>query len=403
MRDLDKTQNYTSIGAPDKIWNTTFISVFIANMLMFLGQQMMNTLVAKYADYLGASPSVVGFVTSSFAYTALIFKVIAAPAIDTYNKKYVLTGALLVMAISFTGYGFAGSVGSLMGFRLLQGAGQAFTATCCLALASNALPQNKMATGIAYFSLAQAICQAIGPTLGLSLATTIGYNRTFIIGACIMVSAAVAAIMIRTPKKDPSQPRPKLKISVKRIIAVEAVIPAILAFFLSMANYNINSFLAIYGAERGCETNIGYFFTVYALTMLLSRPLVGRMADKHGIVKMLILSMGCFAFAFLLISFSTNIWMFLVSAFVSAFGFGACHPLVQALCMKCVPPNKRGAGSITNYIGQDLGNLVGPTAAGFVVERMGYASMWRVMMIPIFIAMLIVIFSRQYIAKVSNG
>ena len=70
---------------PDKIWNASFISVFIANMLMFMGQQMMNTLVAKYANHLGAAPIIVGLVTSAFAYTALIFKIFAAPAIDTFN------------------------------------------------------------------------------------------------------------------------------------------------------------------------------------------------------------------------------------------------------------------------------------------------------------------------------
>lgn len=94
--------------------------------------------------------------------------------------------------------------------------------------------------------------------------------------------------------------------------------------------------------------------------------------------------------------------MFLFSAFVSAFGFGACHPLVQAICMKCTPPEKRGAGSITNYIGQDLGNLVGPTFAGFVVERTSYAVMWRVMIIPILFAMLLVFLSRARINKADS-
>ena len=223
---------------PDKIWNAAFISVFIANMLMFLGQQMMNTLVAKYANFLGAQPSVVVFITSSFAYTALLFKVFAAPAIDRLNKKYVLAGALLVMAASFFGYSMSHSVQPLLGFRLLQGAGQAFTATCCLALASECLHRDKMASGIAYFSLAQAICQSLGPTMGLSLAKGIGYNATFAIGAVIMVCAAVAAFMIKTPAR-PKQ-KEKKPFSVKSIIAVEAILPAVLAFFLSMAKITIS-------------------------------------------------------------------------------------------------------------------------------------------------------------------
>lgn len=37
----------------DKIWNPLFTTIFIANACMNLSQQMMNSLVSKYADYLG--------------------------------------------------------------------------------------------------------------------------------------------------------------------------------------------------------------------------------------------------------------------------------------------------------------------------------------------------------------
>lgn len=378
---------------PQNIWNKMFISVFIANMLMFLGQQMVNTLVSKYAGHLGAAPTMIGFISSSFAYTALLFKVFAAPAIDTFNKKHVLTGALLVMGASFAGYSAAGNTTMLLLSRLLQGAGQAFTATCCLALASDALPSSKMGQGIAYFSLAQAVCQSIGPGLGLFFARTFGYPAAFAIGAGIMFLAAGAAMQV----KNEFTRTKAYKISLNNLIAAEALIPALLAFFLAMANYNINSFLVIFAEEQGVGEHIGYFFTVYAVTMLFSRPFVGKLSDQYGFVRVLVPSLGCFALAFLLISYSTKLWMFLLAGFISAFGYGACHPAVQALCMKCVPKEKRGAGSTTNYIGQDLGNLVGPTIAGAFAGRLGYASMWRFMMIPIFMAIVVVVIFRKKI------
>jgi MFS family permease len=104
--------------------------------------------------------------------------------------------------------------------------------------------------------------------------------------------------------------------------------------------------------------------------------------------------MCLFAAAFILISFATNIWMFLLAAFVSSFGYGACQPAVQTLCMKSVPKEKRGAGSSTNYIGQDLGNLAGPMIAGMIVGHFGYSAMWRVMIIPVIAALVIVIVFR---------
>ncbi len=378
---------------PDKIWNASFISVFIASMLMFMGQQMMNTIVAKYANHLGAAPVTVGFVTSSFAYTALLFKIFAAPAIDTFNKRHILIGAMLVMAVSYVGYGLSGSIPVLLTSRLLQGAGQAFSATCGLALATDTLPPDRLGTGISYFSLAQVICQSIGPSIGLALSRTIGYNYTFMIGAMIMICAVLAANKI----KNKFTRTKRYKITFNNLIAKEAILPAVLMFLLCMAYYNITTFLVIYAEERNAGTYIGYFFTVYAVTLLFARPFMGKFGDRHGLVKILVPAMFCFAAAFMLISYATNIWLFLLAAFVSAFGYGACQPSVQTLCMKCVPKDKRGAGSSTNYIGQDLGNLVGPIVAGTLASRLGYDVMWRVMIIPVAMALVIVIIYRERI------
>jgi len=65
--------------------------------------------------------------------------------------------------------------------------------------------------------------------------------------------------------------------------------------------------------------------------------------------------------------------------------------------MKLVPKEKRGAGSSTNYIGQDLGNLVGPVIAGSVVQSLGYSAMWRIMIIPVAMAAVLVIVFRRKI------
>lgn len=380
---------------PTKIWNPGFISVFFVNMMMFFGQQMTNVLIPKYTYSLGGTPVIVGFIASSFAYTALLLKVFAAPAIDTFNKKNILGSAILVMAVAYLGYSLSGSIKSVLAFRLIQGAGQAFSATCCLALATDMLPRDRIGTGIGYYSVAQAVCQSIGPSVGLWMVGAFGYKVTFLFCSGIMTLAAVMAFMLHTRFTRTK----RFSIRVQGIVAKEAVIPACLMFFLCMAYYNVTAFLVIYAEMQGIEGNTGFFFTVYAITLLVSRPLVGRMSDKYGTVKVIIPAMCCFALAFILIGTAGSLAVLLVAAFVSAFGYGACQPAVQTLCMKSVPKEKRGAGSTTNYIGQDAGNLVGPVVAGYVVEKFGYHTMWFVMIIPVFIAMLIVILNRKTIAR----
>jgi MFS family permease len=213
-----------------------------------------------------------------------------------------------------------------------------------------------------------------------------------------MVSAAFAASRIKTNFHQVK----KYRITFNSLIAKEAVIPAVLMFLLCMSYYNITTFLVIYAEERGAGNHIGYFFTVYAVTLLFTRPILGILGDKQGLVKVIVPAMCFFAAAFLLISLAVNIWMFLLAAFISAFGYGACQPAVQTLCMKSVPQEKRGAGSSTNYIGQDLGNLVGPVIAGIAAEHFGYAVMWRVMIIPVIAALGIVIVFRERINLKEN-
>ena len=75
---------------PKKIFNRCFVSIFLANSLMYLSQWMVNSLVAKYADYLGATASMVGIVSSVFALTALLFKIVSGPALDVYNRRIIL-------------------------------------------------------------------------------------------------------------------------------------------------------------------------------------------------------------------------------------------------------------------------------------------------------------------------
>lgn len=381
-------------NGPAKIWNSNFISIFIANGLLYLGQQMSNSILPLYAQFLNEPSTVVGIVASSYAITALIFKLISAPAIDTFNRKYLLAGAIGMMAVSFIGFNLSTSAPWLIFFRLLQGVGQAFTATTCLALATDATPKSKIATGIGYFSIAQAMMQAIGPAVGLKLHDVIGFNWTFVFGAGIMVLAVIFTLSLKNVQTSSR----KFRISMDSMLAKEAIVPAIILFFLSISFFTITSFLAIFG-KGSVGSNIGFFFTVNALTLVVTRPLVGKLADRFGHVNVMIPTMVIFGISLYLISVSTTLPMFLLAAVLNAFGYGACQPAVQSLCMKRVPKERRGAASCTSYIGTDLGSLIGPVVAGALVGTIGFVDMWRVMALPILIAIAFVLAFRKNLSR----
>lgn len=384
---------------PKKIWNRMFISIFFANMMLNLGQQMSNSLLAKYADALGAPASQVGMLMSMFALTALLFRFIAGPAMDAFNRRFLVMGAMGCMTVAYLGFASASAVNTLMMFRLIQGIGNAFANACCLAMVSDVLPKDKFNTGIGYYSCAQVVSQAIGPTVGLELVRWFGYNTTYLINAFIMVVAILVAAQVKLPPRISH----KFKLRLHNMIAKEALVPAIITLFVGMGFTCISSFLIVYAVKRGVEDGIGLFFTIYALTMLVTRPAVGKLTERFGFVKVGIPSIFMTIVSIVFIGFSNRLWMFLFAAFINAFGYGAVQPALQTLCMKSVPQERRGSASSTNYIGMDTATLIGPTLAGIVAGKFGYTQiMWIVMAIPLVIGICITFFFRRNIKQIED-
>ncbi|RRJ62852.1 MFS transporter [Paenibacillus oralis] len=403
MRKL-KMRKYNKSKTKETIWTQSFISIFIINIILNLGQFMTGALIPKFAAHLGGTATIVGMVTSMFAITALGVRPIVGPATGYFRKNRLLAVSTGVIILAFICYGIAADINMILVGRLLHGIGMGFLAPLSLALASDALPENRIASGIGIFSLGQAIATAIGPTLGLELVKVYGYNSTFIISAVAM--GTVLLLILRLKSEAPS-PNKRFKISLDNIIALEVIVPTIIMFFLAGAFSCINSFILIYGGATGVD-DIGLFFTSYAVCLLFTRPISGKLTEKYGVSTTIIPGIVIFALSFIVISFSKSLPMFIVSGALSACGYGICQPSIQTLCMKLVPNERRGVAGNTNYIGVDTGYLITPSLAGLIVtivqgyggsEVDGYAIMYRLMIIPILIALVIFLFNRKSLTR----
>ncbi|MDQ0360424.1 MFS transporter [Breznakia pachnodae] len=377
-----------------KSLNRVFINICIVGFIMSIGQFMLNTLLPRYVDQLGASPVIVGFITSSFTISSLLLKPISGPAVDYYNKKYILAGSIFILCIAFLGYSFSYNIIFLFIFRLLHGCGMAFTVIASLGIITDIVGKEDLTRAITYYGMVQAIAGAVGPSIGLYLSNTIGYNQTFFIGMVIMIIAFIFTLTLKTNTTIHNK-QDKMKISLDKIVAKEALVPAIIMIFLAATYNSISSFLTLY-ADAINVANIGMFFTVNAIALIISKPSLGICSKRFGEYRVLPFAIICFSFSVLLISFSTNLIMFLIASVFSAIGYGSCQPLIQALCIKSVPRNRSGSASATSYYGTDIGYLISPILSGQMVELFGYSAMFRIMAcLPVISLVLFVIFRKR--------
>lgn len=385
-----------------------FISLLLSNTLLNLGQQMSNALLSLYAKSMDVPADRIGTLMSMFAVTALIFRFIAGPAINAYQRKGIVVGSLCQFAAAYFGFGAAASISAISGvdivvilqfFRLVQGIGNAFANACCMAIAAELIPRDKFTAGISIYACGQVVAQAIGPTVGVLLRNLLSYPAVYMLFGCLMLLDILPFVLL--VKLPPHNPKP-FRLEWKNMFATEAAIPTVITFLVAMGYTAINSFLLVYAEERGID-NGSFFFAVYAFVMLVTRPLIGKLTDRYGFVRVGIPAILFNAVSLILIAFSNGLAMLLIAAFVNAFGYGAVQPALQSLCMKSVPAARRGSASATSYIGQDAATIIGPILCGHTAAITGYTpAMWLIMTVPILAGMVLTFLCRVNIYRIED-
>lgn len=365
-----------------RVWNSSFVNIFLAYFLVNVALGMSNNLSTPFAKSLGATPVVIGVVATGFTYGAIVFKLASAPAIDSFNRKLVLLGAVAVIAVAFVGYAVSTTVPVLITFRVLQGVGQAFTATTFIALAADTLPREKLAQGMGTFAIGTAAATMVAAPIALKVQEATSFRATFVIALVVLALGALAVLRIRLKPL----PRKKFRISLTGFIAVEAIPPALMQLLFMLAWSCVFSFLIVFGMDQGLGSNVGFFNTAYGLAVFVAAPLGGKLVDRFG-YWMLAPMMVFMSAALLLISVSTNLATLLVAAVCGAFGYGAAGPVVRSMAMGVVPKPRRGAASSTLFLASDVGQLLGPIVGGILATSFGYAVMFRV--VPVYLLLVV--------------
>lgn len=396
---VDKSgEGIPSEAKSSRLVSYAFLIVFASACGMYMGQLMGNNLFSKFVSTFGLPASVIGLVTSSYAITAILMRFISGPAMDAFSRKKLLMFGMALMGVSFLGYSLASSVEVVIACRLLQGCSMAFASACCLTLASDVAPKSKLGSSMGIYSMAEAACSAIGPTVGLWIANTFGgFQATYAVAAVILF----CAIGIVTFVKEPPREKRPFCINVHSMIAVECLPVMCIMFFLQMAYYNQTAWLVIYAGEVNTNlvVTIGLYFTVFSGIAFFTRPMYGALTDRFGTLRVLVPSMAFLAISFWIISFSTELWHFLLAAVFAGFGYAPGKTVCQILIIKFAGgQSRRGVAVSSAYISQDFGKLVGPTVAGFIITALGYRMMWRVMSLSVLVAFCIVLFFRGKIA-----
>ena len=371
----------------EKLWTKDFITMSVINFLLALIFYLLLVTITVYAiNKFDASTSVAGLVSGIFVIGALFGRLGTGRIIDNIGNKKVLIVSVIFFAITSALYLVTNSLPLFIVNRVLQGIAFGIATTTVGTVIAQIIPASRRGEGISYFSMSIIIAAAIGPFLGIFLIKYANFDMIFIFNLilaifCIIISFIVNEPAHKLPKPDKIKDNKKLKIS--NYLEFTAIPISIIAFIIAFAYSGVLTFISLYAEHIHLVEAASFFFIVYAVVVIFTRPFSGRLIDGKSANIVMYPCLFIFAIAMLLFSQANLGITLLIAGALFGLGYGNVQSVAQAIVIKLAPPNKLGLATATYYIFYDAGFGIGPFLFGFLIPFTGYRDLYSAMVILI--------------------
>ncbi|WP_423446994.1 MFS transporter [Kocuria sp. KSNUG] len=348
---------------------------------------------------LGADPVVIGLTTAAYALLPLVTAVWLGRMSDRIPQlRLLILAGVGFLALAGVGLALANSVWLIFAASAVLGMGHlCFTIGGQTAIARYAADRD-LDKGFGWFTAAFSAGQMIGPALGgwivghgsdvASPERLAAVNESLWIGVLVTVLAApLLAFRLGPASQRPSEnaipddaaaagpePHADERPDVLRILRAPGVMSNMVASLSLLAMIDIlTAFLPLVGEEAGVAPSVvGVLLGVRGLASIASRLLLPLLSGRFSRRALLIASLLASGLALIVPPlFLDSFWWAALFLAVGGFFLGLGQPLTMTLISTAVPGTWRGSALAVRLMGNRLGQVVLPVAAGAVAAPFG--------------------------------
>ena len=385
------------------------IKVLVAAAFMIaIGFGIVAPVLPQFAQSFDVSVSAAAVVVSAFAFTRLLFAPMSGWLVERMGERRTYILGILIVAASSAACAFAQNYWQLLLYRGLGGIGSTMFTVAAMGLLIRLAPPQARGRVSSLYAGSFLLGNIAGPAVG-GLLAGLGMQLPFLVYAAALVLVAllvatqlpsVAAAARRavaqastgaaTDNETGSQSGSGTRNGAGVTTAVKkAVLPlrealgmpayrAVLtsgfangwsAFGIRMALVPLFATVAL---EAGTEV-AGLSLAVFAVGTGVALTFSGKLADAWGRKPMILSGLAVNGIAMGVLGFTGNeFWFFLVSA-IAGLGSGLMGPAQQAVVADVIG-NERSGGKVlaTFQMSSDLGAIIGPIAAGMLVDAFSF-------------------------------
>ena len=384
---------------PESIWSRAFALVCLAEFLGYAQHAVLQPTFPLYITHLGGSPFIVGLVIASFGVTSVVSRPILGYWADRWSVTGVMTLGLVTQAASVS-LCLVPFVSATMFANGLRGIGWSGMNTGAYTLLAICAPSARRGEASGYFGAAQSAATVFFPAVALWIidARFGGFHAAFIVAMCLVLLGAGAAYALS--REIPPGPRSAHSDSTeswwREIISVfdrSILLAAALIFMLHLSLPCLTSFIVLYARQIGVS-HIGWYYVVIGATSMIARPLLGRVSDKIGCGRSLIVAFSLETIALLIMPMMTHLAGTMVAGALYFIGSAIGGARILALAIENAPPERRARALASFSVAFPLSNGAGALLNGFVVDLAGYR--WMYIMAAVMCASGLILTAKQW-------
>ena len=388
-----------------------FILVSAIAFLVSFNFLILIAIIPRYAiEVFQMSETYAGIASGLFVVGMVAARLITGRYFDKFGFRPMLLAGTIVLVVLSLGYFIATIPAALFAIRFFSGFAFGMISNINVMIISAIIPRERSGEGVGYYSMIPMMAWAAGPYIGVNLSEAGDYATIFLLsailpgialilipflrikGSTVMTKAASIAKESITPSEpDEYLPEPgtkPAKLSIFDQYLERSVLGIAVSVFLQTLFFTaVSGFAAVYALEFNVS-NISFFFLVFVVALLATRPLASKLFDRYNAGTVIIPCAILIILGFIVFSQMSSFSFVISAAILFGIGVGGSQSSHLALTVKTSPRDRIGTSTATYYVFLDCGGAIGPVIGGLIIELSGYRSMYICGAVVTFIGLL---------------
>jgi len=325
-----------------------------------------------------------GLLLSMFSFAGLAGSMVGGVLADRFGRRSLVISGLVFSALSSVAMGLVTRLSVFYALAFVVGFLGDIAGPAHGAMVADMLPEKQRSEGFGILRVVGNLAWIIGPTLGGLLATR-SYLLLFVLDA--ITSLITAAIVYRLipetmPQRSPTE-RPQTFLETLagyRLVARDRLFVAFLvtSMLMLIVYQQMYSTLSVYlrDVHSVPERGYGLLLSLDAGLVVVAQFWVARRVKRHAPMLMMALGTAFYMVGFSMYGFVSAYALFVLAILLITVGEMIVMPVGQALAARFAPENMRGRYMAFFGVSWTLPSMIGPWAAGLILDNYNPNWVW---------------------------